>query len=63
VLSFWVIKTVIELPFVSSVAKFYDEQKLMKYFFFFQPVHMFYTAFVGLFSQFGKYEWKGRKTK
>jgi glycosyltransferase involved in cell wall biosynthesis len=63
VLSFWVIKTIIELPFVSSVAKFYDEQKLMKYFFFFQPVHMFYTVFVGFFSQFGKYEWKGRITR
>jgi cellulose synthase/poly-beta-1,6-N-acetylglucosamine synthase-like glycosyltransferase len=56
-------KTGIEWPFVSSVAKFYGEQKLMRYFFLFQPLHAFYTVFVGLLSQFGNYEWKGRRTK
>jgi cellulose synthase/poly-beta-1,6-N-acetylglucosamine synthase-like glycosyltransferase len=60
---FWVLKTIIELPFVYSVAKFYNERKLVKFLFFFQPLHIFYTVFVGLLSQFGKYEWKGRKTK
>jgi poly-beta-1,6-N-acetyl-D-glucosamine synthase len=60
---FILIKTIIELPFVNSVAKFYNEQSLVKYLFFFQPLHIFYTVFVGLMSQFGKYEWKGRKTK
>ena len=53
-------KTIIEWPFVSSVAAFYGEQKLMRHFFFIQPLHIFYTAFVGIISQFGKYEWKGR---
>jgi cellulose synthase/poly-beta-1,6-N-acetylglucosamine synthase-like glycosyltransferase len=61
--AFLVGKTIIEWPFVFSVAKFYDEQKLMRYFFLFQPLHIFYTVFVGLLSQFGKYEWKGRRTK
>ncbi len=59
---FLVGKTIIEWPFVYSVAKFYNEQKLMRYFFFMQPLHIFYTVFVGLLSQFGKYEWKGRRT-
>lgn len=63
VLSFWIIKTLIELPFVYSFAKFYKEQQLVKYLFPFQPLHIFYTVFIGLVSQFGKYEWKGRKTK
>ena len=54
-------KTIIEWPFLSSVAEFYDEKKLMRFFFFVQPLHIFYTVFVGLLSQFGKYEWKGRK--
>lgn len=63
VLGFWIAKTFIELPFVYDVAKFYNERKLVKYLFFFQPIHIFYTVFVGLASQFGKYEWKGRKTK
>ncbi|MDQ6608697.1 MAG: glycosyltransferase, partial [Bacteroidota bacterium] len=60
-ISFLVGKTIIEWPFVSSVAKFYGEEKLMRYFFFIQPLHAFYTVVVGLLSQFGKYEWKGRK--
>jgi len=63
VLGFWIVKTLIELPFVYSVARFYQEQRLVKFLFFFQPFHILYTVFVGLISQFGKYEWKGRKTK
>ena len=63
ILGFWLLKTIIEFPFVFSVAKFYNEQKLVNFLFFFQPFHIFYTVFVGLLSQFGKYEWKGRKTK
>jgi cellulose synthase/poly-beta-1,6-N-acetylglucosamine synthase-like glycosyltransferase len=53
-------KTMIELPFVSSVANFYGQQKLMRYFFLLQPVHVLYTVVVGVWSQFGGYEWKGR---
>lgn len=63
VLGFWITKTLIELPFVTSIAKFYEEESLVKFLFFFQPLHIVYTVFVGLTSQFGKYEWKGRKTK
>ena len=60
---FFLTKTVIEWPFVSSVAAFFGQQNLMRYFFFVQPLHVFYTVFVGLFSQVGKYEWKGRRTR
>lgn len=60
---FIVVKTIIELPFVNSVAKFYNDQKPVRFLFLFQPLHIIYTVFVGLLSQFGKYEWKGRKTK
>lgn len=60
---FFVAKTGIEWPFVSSVAAFFGQQKLMRWFFFFQPLHVFYTVFVGLLSQFGKYNWKGRRTR
>jgi cellulose synthase/poly-beta-1,6-N-acetylglucosamine synthase-like glycosyltransferase len=63
VLGFVIVKTIIELPFVYSVAKFYNEGRLVKFLFIFQPLHIFYTVLVGLLSQFGKYEWKGRKTK
>lgn len=56
-------KLFIELPFVYSVAKFYKEEKLIIYFPFLQPVHIVYTVLIGLISQFGSYQWKGRKTK
>ncbi|HEY0059366.1 MAG TPA: glycosyltransferase [Flavisolibacter sp.] len=61
-LAFWVLKTAVEWPFVVSVARFYNEQSLMKYFFFFQPLHMLYTVIIGALSQVGKYKWKGRRT-
>ena len=63
VLGFWILKTGIEFPFINSVAKFYQEQRLMPWLFFLQPLHIFYTVFIGLISQFGKYRWKGRRTK
>ena len=59
----WIGKTIVELPFVYSVAGFFNKQSLLKYFFFFQPLHIFYTILSGLLGQFGKYEWKGRKVK
>lgn len=55
------LKGVIEWPFVASVARFYGEEKLMRYFMLLQPLHVFYTVFVGISSQFGTYTWKGRK--
>jgi poly-beta-1,6-N-acetyl-D-glucosamine synthase len=57
----WLAKTIIEFLFVYSAALFFGKQSLMKYFFFFQPLHIFYTIISGLFGQFGKYEWKGRR--
>lgn len=63
VFGFIIAKAIIEYPFIYSVAKFFNEQKLAKYLFIFQPVHIIYTVFTGLVSQFGKYEWKGRRTK
>ena len=62
-LLFFLLKTVIELPFVYSVAKFYEAQRLLKKFAIFQPLHMAYTVVVGMVSQWGGYEWKSRRTK
>jgi len=58
-----VAKTVVELPFVYSVAKFFKKQSLLKYFPFFQPLHIAYTILIGFLAQFGRYEWKGRRVK
>lgn len=59
----WVAKTLVEFPFTRSVASFFNKQYLVKYFFFFQPLHIAYTIVSGFFGQFGKYEWKGRKLR
>lgn len=59
----WILKTFIELPFFSSLAAFFNKQWAIKFFFFFQPLHILYTIISGLLGQFGKYEWKGRKVR
>lgn len=59
----WFAKTIIEFPFVNSVAVFFGKKSLLKHFFFFQPLHIVYTIVAGLLGQLGKYEWKGRKVK
>ncbi|HOZ85221.1 MAG TPA: glycosyltransferase [Niabella sp.] len=59
----WLLKTGVEYPFIKSVSRFYHRQHLLKYFFFFQPMHIAYTIIAGLLGSFGKYEWKGRRVK
>lgn len=59
----WIAKTLVEIPFVYSVANFFGKTSLLKYFFFFQPLHIAYTITAGFFGQFGKYEWKGRRVR
>jgi poly-beta-1,6-N-acetyl-D-glucosamine synthase len=63
VLILWFLKTLIELPLFQSLAVFFNKQWAIKWFFLFQPLHIVYTVIAGLFSQFGKYEWKGRRVK
>ena len=62
-IALWLAKTIIEWPFVHAVATFYGKQNLMKYFLFFQPLHIIYTIAAGFLGQFGSYEWKGRRVK
>lgn len=58
-----VAKSLAELPLFLSAARFFNRTALVKWFFFFQPLHILYTIVSGLFGQFGKYEWKGRKVR
>ncbi len=62
-LFFWLLKTLAELPFFLSLSKFFNKQWTVKYFFFFQPLHILYTLVAGWLGQFVKYEWKGRNVR
>lgn len=59
----WVLKTLVEFPFLISLAKFFNKRWAIRYFFFFQPLHIAYTLIAGFLGQAGQYEWKGRKVK
>jgi len=59
----WAGKTLVELPFVISLSRFFNMQALLKYFFLLQPLHILYTLTAGLLGQKGKYEWKGRRVR
>lgn len=60
---FLLVKTLAELPFICAVASFFGQLRLVRHYFFFQPLHIFYTVYSGLLGQSGSYEWKGRKVK
>jgi len=62
-LSLLIAKTLIEFPFVASVASFFDQQGMMFYFPFLQPLHIMYIIFSGWMGKFGTYQWKSRKVK
>lgn len=59
----WLLKTIVELPFITSVASFFNKQQRLIFFFIFQPLHIAYTILAGFLGSFGKYEWKGRRVK
>lgn len=53
-------KVLLEFPFVSAVATFFGEKRLMKFFPLLQPLHILYTVVAGWMGKFGRYQWKGR---
>ena len=58
-----VVKTFAEFRFMSIVAAFFGEQKLLNWFVWMQPFHITYTVIAGWLGKFGSYQWKGRKVK
>ena len=56
-----VVKTMLEYPFVRTVATFFGQQSLMVYFPILQPLHILYTIVIGWLGKFGSYRWKDRK--
>lgn len=56
-------KAFFELFFLDPVARFFNLRSHLRYFALYQPLHILYTLFAGLFGQVKTYTWKGRKVK
>ena len=56
-------KTFFELFFLDPVAAFFKLKPELRYFVFYQPIHIVYNIAAGLFGQLKTYSWKGRKVK
>ena len=54
-------KTIVELPFMIRIARFFNKSALIPWFIPIQPMHAFYTVMAGTFGLFSKYRWKGRE--
>jgi len=55
------VKTLIEMSFMATVAKFYKQEGALGWFPIMQPFHIIYTVVAGWLGKFGSYQWKGRK--
>lgn len=60
-LLFTAMKTMVELPFMIRIARFFNKSILITWFIPFQPLHALYTVVAGTFGLFSKYRWKGRE--
>jgi cellulose synthase/poly-beta-1,6-N-acetylglucosamine synthase-like glycosyltransferase len=57
------IKIVVELYFLAPVAKFFNNERVLRYFPLLQPLHIVYIVLAGFLGFVGVYEWKGRRVK
>ncbi|HLI92686.1 MAG TPA: glycosyltransferase [Puia sp.] len=57
------VKTLLEYPFVSSVAEFFGQESLMRWFPVLQPFHLVYTVVIGWMGKFASYSWKDRTVR
>lgn len=54
------IKLTAEYPLLRSATEFFDRQKLMSVFIPGSLLHILYVLFIGIYGNFGTYNWKGR---
>ncbi len=60
-LLFIILKFLIDYPVIKSFSTFVLKRKIVWYLFPFELIYPFYISFIGFFSFFVKYRWKGRK--
>jgi len=61
-LLFFLTKLIIDMPLMLSYSKFQRSTALMWLFPVMELLNAVYTLFIGIVGNFGKYEWKGRKS-
>lgn len=61
--SLLVVKTIVELIYLTPVARFFNKQQALLYFPLLQPLHILYIVSAGLLGFIGVYKWKGRKVR
>ena len=57
------VKVITEYAFYREVVSFFGEGKLLKWCIPASAAHIVYALFIGIYGNFGKYNWKGRKVK
>jgi cellulose synthase/poly-beta-1,6-N-acetylglucosamine synthase-like glycosyltransferase len=62
-LSLIIAKTLIELALMIPAAKFFQQEKALRWFLLMQPLHIVYTVTAGWLGKFGNYQWKGRTVR
>jgi len=59
----FLIKIVADFAFLRAICGFFDERQLLRGFFQSQLLHLIYIVSVGLWGNWAKYQWKGRKVR
>lgn len=59
----FIIKVLAELFFFVPVARFFGKERVIRCFFFLQPLHILYIIVAGFLGVFGSYKWKGRNVR
>ena len=57
------VKVLTEYAFYREVVDFFGKRRLLKWCILASAMHIVYVLFIGIYGNFGKYNWKGRKVK
>ncbi len=57
------VKVMTEYAFYRTIVDFFGERKLLKWCIPASAMHIVYVLFIGIYGNFGKYNWKGRNVK
>jgi len=63
VLLFFIVKLFVDLPILGGISFFVGQSSLLLYYLPLQVINIFYVSFIGIWGNFVKYKWKGRRVK